>query len=184
MEPNISKEWDLVNWIQFEKNIKCTAILLNISWKRLNNISYCNAWFHVIFMWKGFVLQNALFELLPRYFVIHYVSTSCGNYRNLQPQFFRKFSVKSTFYCNVNWFDEKILRGSTLLWKNEKFSRTKIFFRLINSLIIYLVNALLSQIFCQKSLRVIFCNFHTVGSEFLFFPHTVIYLQFTEKQSL
>ena len=48
------------------------------------------------------------------------------------------------------------------LWKNEKFTLTKIFFRQINSLVIHLVNALLSRIFCQKSVRVNFCNFHTV----------------------
>ena len=36
------------------------------------------------------------------------------------------------------------------------------FFRQINSLVIYLVNALLARSFCQKSVRVIFCHFHIV----------------------
>ena len=35
-------------------------------------------------------------------------------------------------------------------------------FRQINSLVIYLVNALLSRNFCQKSVRVNSHNFHTV----------------------
>ena len=48
------------------------------------------------------------------------------------------------------------------LWKNEKFTLTEIFFRQINSLVICLVNALLSRNFCQKSVRVNFRNFHTV----------------------
>ena len=38
------------------------------------------------------------------------------------------------------------------------------FFRQNNSLVIYLVNALLSRNFGQKSMRVNFCNFHTVFS--------------------
>ena len=49
------------------------------------------------------------------------------------------------------------------LWKNEKFTLTEIFFRQINSLVIYLVNALLSRNFCQKSVRVNSNNFHTVA---------------------
>ena len=48
------------------------------------------------------------------------------------------------------------------LWKNEQFTLTRIFFRQINSLVIYLVNALLSRNFCQKSVRVNFRNFHIV----------------------
>ena len=51
--------------------------------------------------------------------------------------------------------------GNTL-WKNEKFTLNKNFFRQINSLVIYLVNALLSRKFCQKWVRVNFCYFHTV----------------------
>ena len=41
------------------------------------------------------------------------------------------------------------------LWKNEKFSLTKFFFffRLINSLVTYLVNLLLSRNFWQKCMR-------------------------------
>ena len=48
------------------------------------------------------------------------------------------------------------------VWKNEKFTLTKIIFRQINSLVIYLVNALVSRNFCQKSVRVNFRNFHSV----------------------
>ena len=47
------------------------------------------------------------------------------------------------------------------LWKNEKFTLTKIFFRQINSLVIHLVNALFSRNFCLKRVRVNFCNCHT-----------------------
>ena len=56
----------------------------------------------------------------------------------------------------------KYLRIVCTLWKNEKFTLTKIFFRQINSLVIYLVNALVSRNFCQKSVRVNFRNFHSV----------------------
>ena len=45
------------------------------------------------------------------------------------------------------------------LWKNKK--TLTILFRQINSLVICLVNALLSRKFCQKSVRVYFRNFHT-----------------------
>ena len=45
---------------------------------------------------------------------------------------------------------------------NEQSTLTKIFFRQINSLVIYLVNALVSRNFCQKSMRVNFRNFHSV----------------------
>ena len=48
------------------------------------------------------------------------------------------------------------------MWKNEKFTLTKKIFRQINYFAISLVNALLSRNFCQKSVRVNFCNFHTV----------------------
>ena len=60
----------------------------------------------------------------------------------------------------------------TTLWKNEKFTLTEIFFRQINSLVIYLVNALLSRNFCQKSVRVNFCNYNTVVAEMMeFYSH-------------
>ena len=41
----------------------------------------------------------------------------------------------------------------TLVWKNEKFSITKTFFRQSNSLVISLVKTLLSRNFCQKCVR-------------------------------
>ena len=54
-------------------------------------------------------------------------------------------------------------RSPTRHWKNEEFTLlTKIFSRQINSLVIYLLNALLSRNFCQKSVRVNFRNFHSV----------------------
>ena len=57
----------------------------------------------------------------------------------------------------------------TTLWKNEKFTLTKVFFRKINSLVIYLVNALLSRNF--SSVRVNFSFFHSVVWWFQkFFP--------------
>ena len=49
--------------------------------------------------------------------------------------------------------------------KNEKFTlnaQPKFFFRQINSLVIYLVNVLLSRNFWHKSARVNFGNFHTL----------------------
>ena len=52
----------------------------------------------------------------------------------------------------------------TTVWKLRKFSLTEIFFREINSLVIYILKTLLSRNFCQKSVRVNFRNFHTVGT--------------------
>ena len=49
------------------------------------------------------------------------------------------------------------------VWKNEKFSPSKLFLQ-INSLVIYLVKPLLSRNFCQKCVRENSLNFHTVVS--------------------
>ena len=51
---------------------------------------------------------------------------------------------------------------SSTLWKNEKFSLTKNFFRQINSLVTYLVKPFLSRNFWQKCVRENARNFHTV----------------------
>ena len=48
------------------------------------------------------------------------------------------------------------------MWKNEKFTLTEKIFGEINYLENSLVKTLLSGNFCQKGVRVIFCNFHTV----------------------
>ena len=48
------------------------------------------------------------------------------------------------------------------LWKLRKFTLTEKIFRQITYLVISLVKLLLSQHFCQKSVRVDFRNFHTV----------------------
>ena len=49
------------------------------------------------------------------------------------------------------------------LWQKGKFSLTEKIFRQINSLVICLVKTLLSRnFFCQKSVRLMFHNFHTV----------------------
>ena len=69
-----------------------------------------------------------------------------------------RFDGRILFYGFTNFSK----RSHTALWKNEKITLTKIFFRQINSLVIYLVNALLSRNFRQKSVRVNFRNFHTV----------------------
>ena len=70
----------------------------------------------------------------------------------------------------VNHFDEKKLYSSFLVfpqcivtvWKKEKFTLTKLFFRQINSLVTYLLKPLLSRNFFQKSSRENSRNFHTV----------------------
>ena len=55
---------------------------------------------------------------------------------------------------------------------------SEIFFRQINSLANYLVNALLSRFFfCQKSVRVNFRNFHIVA-------HQVDFFQFINSNDL
>ena len=56
-----------------------------------------------------------------------------------------------------NFCLNSVLSISTV-WKNEKYTLTEIFFRQINSLVICLVNALLSRNFSQKSVRVNFRN--------------------------
>ena len=48
------------------------------------------------------------------------------------------------------------------VWKNEKFTLTEKIFRQINYLVILLVKTLFSRNFCQKSVRVNFCKFHSV----------------------
>ena len=49
------------------------------------------------------------------------------------------------------------------VWKNEKFTLTEKIFREINQVSMYFrVKILLSWNFCQKSVRVNLCNFHTV----------------------
>ena len=69
-----------------------------------------------------------------------------------------------------------------MLWhtvENEKFTLTKIFSRQINSLVIYLVNALISRNFCQRSMRVNYRNFHSVCGKVL--KNGII--SFTEKST-
>ena len=48
----------------------------------------------------------------------------------------------------------------SVVWKNAKFTPTKIFLRQINSLLIYLVNTLVSRNFCHDRVRVNFRNFY------------------------
>ena len=48
-----------------------------------------------------------------------------------------------------------------IVWNNEKFTLTEKIFRQINSLVISLVNTLLSRNFFQKCVRVNFRNYHT-----------------------
>ena len=55
-----------------------------------------------------------------------------------------------------------IVLHDVILWKNEKFTLTEKKFRQINYLVTLLVKPLLSRNFCQKWVRVNFCNFHTV----------------------
>ena len=57
------------------------------------------------------------------------------------------------------------------LWKNEKITLIKDFFRQINSIVIYLVYALPSRNFYQKSVRANVRNFHA---------HTLCNVDFTE----
>ena len=71
------------------------------------------------------------------------------------------------------WWKMKISRNFCMIyrkrsfvskvWKNEKFSPSKLFLQ-INSLVIYLVKPLLSRNFCQKCVRENSLNFHTVVS--------------------
>ena len=60
------------------------------------------------------------------------------------------------------WFDEIYDVSSTQCGKMKNLLSPKKIFRQINYLVISLVKALLSRNFCQKSVRVNFCNFHTV----------------------
>ena len=96
--------------------------------------------------------------------ILHFLS-SC---HTLWPKYTPEASIFVwDILCNsIIQFDEKIftMRSSfcnfhtvhcvLTLWKNEKFTLTIIFFRQINSLVIYLINALLSRKFCLKNVRV------------------------------
>ena len=74
-----------------------------------------------------------------------------------------KFLLKK---FTINWFDGKSVAFFSFFHTHSvekwKIYSHRNFFRQINSLVIYLVNALLSRNFCQKSVRVNFRNFHTV----------------------
>ena len=60
-------------------------------------------------------------------------------------------------------FLQKVEIGlQSTVWKNRTFTVTQKNFRQINSLVFSLVKTLLSRNFCQKCVRVNFCNFHTV----------------------
>ena len=79
-----------------------------------------------------------------------------------------KYSV--TLFYEFMSFHVKINRNhyalqsnmETTVWKNEKFTLTQNFSRQINYLVILLVKSLFSRNFCQKRVRVNFCNFNTV----------------------
>ena len=97
----------------------------------------CKLWkFTLTLFWKKFRESNVFTNKITKWLI----------WRDI-------FSVR----VNVSFFHTV----SHTLWKNEKFTLTEIFFRQINSLVIYLVNALLSRSFFQKSVRVNFHSFHT-----------------------
>ena len=76
-----------------------------------------------------------------------------------------KISSNQDSSYNITLLSEKVDFTEFLLKISESkislFPHHTIFFRQINSLVIYLVNALLSRNFCQNSLRANFRNFHT-----------------------
>ena len=111
-------------------------------WKqRLYQISFIKSRFHKVFsLWEIFsifsTLQLAIWVLFTTYLQIRNISflqntvlknAHCGNYGIiLLPQFFRKFSIKTTFtkelYCKFIWRKFLVLPHThTVLW-NEKFS--------------------------------------------------------------
>ena len=70
-----------------------------------------------------------------------------------------KHFVKILFLLqNTVW---KIKPSHTTVWKNQKFSLTKNFFREINYLVTSLVKMMFSRNFCQKSVKENFRNFHS-----------------------
>ena len=80
----------------------------------------------------------------------------------LLPQSDEKIRQINNFKVMFDISRKILSRIGPTLWKNEKFALTKTVFRQINSLVICLVNAMLSRNFCQNSVRVNSRNFHTV----------------------
>ena len=113
----------------------------------LKNVCEINSWFN------GKILDFSV--------KTHNVENAqqCGNYRNSLSRIFGKNFVKVTVLLNnlllKSWFDEIV--------------------RQINSLLYRTVKPLLSRNFCQKCVRLNFCNFHIMKqwSSFWRLFHTV-----------
>ena len=81
----------------------------------------------------------------------------------LQHWIWKKKSVKRSQKCKLVSLTKYFAKGDQNA--KIKITLTKMFFRQINSLLIYLVNALFSRNFCQKSVRVNFRTFHTFAEK-------------------
>ena len=90
-----------------------------------------------------------------------------------------KHFVKILFLLqNTVW---KIKPSHTTVWKNQKFSLTKNFFREINYLVTSLVKMMFSRNFCQKSEKENFRNFHSTLCTLWKFTLTQFWQKFRES---
>ena len=103
---------------------------------------------------ENFVKDTRIFFFVKS--IIYLFSNFCSKYVT-----FTKFlSKKKSAVCTV--------------WKNRKFTVASKIFRQINCFVISFVKTLFSRNFCQKCVRVSFCNFHTVWSRLKVLFHTLL----------
>jgi len=112
------------------------------------------------------ILYNYFHEILKTRYTLCEKQTKIHSHQ--------KIFVKTTYKKLISpKFCQKICESkqfvSSTVWKNEKFSLAKKIFRQINSLVTYLVKALLSRNFCQKCVRDNSRNVHTVCSTLEYF---------------
>ena len=117
--------------------------------------------------WEKKIVKRMCDKLGPQ-FPVHCQTSKCRKYLCEKKKWWCK-SISSKLqkkYLKKKWFTFHC--G----WKLRKFTLTKKIFRQTNYLVISLVKVLLSRNFCQKRVRVNFCNFHTVVWKFGHFPAT------------
>ena len=88
------------------------------------------------------------------------MKTHCGKlWKSLSSKIIREMNslvnarMFSQIFCQKSYKSVTVNFSQRTVWKNDKFSRTKFFFRQIISLVTYLVKTLLWRNFCQKYVR-------------------------------
>ena len=111
--------------------------------------------------------------------------SQCGNFVNCLSLNFGRNFVKVAVLLNKllnSWFDETFLGESKFfIFPHCAFPQSHSIVSHINSL----VKTLVSRNFCQKSVRVNFCNYHTVQSQLVWklwnFTLTLFWKKFRES---